>query len=390
MQLNVAAIEAAQVPAGRRDVLIYDTLTPHLAVLITAKGHRAFYWYGRVSNRPAKSCIGKFPEWSVDRARRRASEITAEGHSGVHPNEDRRQLRGATLADAWNAFEADHVNPKLRPRTATTYADLWEYDLKPWGTRAAGTLTEADVIEMHRKITASNGPVTANRAMAMLRKMLTWSRLPNPIRPGVIDWNEERPRERHLSTDEMHRLMRAIDKAQDRDIADFLKIALFTGARRSNVLAMEWKEIDVAAKRWQIPGAKAKGKIPVVLNLSPAIVEILHRRQKAQRRKNTPYVFPGAGDTGHMVEPKRAWTSIRKAAKITDVTLHDLRRTLASWMAQSGMTLLEIGKALGHTSPAATSRYAHLVVGTIAPGLNAVVDSMIAAGNAKPAKERRK
>jgi integrase len=193
-----------------------------------------------------------------------------------------------------------------------------------------------------------------------------------------------------VSTDEMSRLMKAIDQADDPDISDFIKLALFTGARRSNILAMEWKEIDLAARRWQIPSGKAKGKIPIVINLAPSIVQILARRRKAQRKKEPQFVFPGPGATGHMVEPKRAWTTIRKAAKLTDVTLHDLRRTLASWMAQRGMSLLEIGKALGHTSADATARYAHLVVESIAPGVNAVVDAMLATGKDKPSRKSSK
>src|SRR5262249_61953361 len=127
--------------------------------------------------------------------------------------------------------------------------------------------------------------------------------------------------------------------------------------RRSNVQEMEWKEIDWTRAEWMIPAEKSKADEPIRVALHSAAVEILSRRKASSM---SDWVFPGKGKTGHLVEPKSCWARILKRAKLSDLRLHDLRRTLGSWQAATGASLPIIGKSLGHSSIQATQIYARL------------------------------
>ena len=113
------------------------------------------------------------------------------------------------------------------------------------------------------------------------------------------------------------------------------------------------------------PGATTKQKTAHEAPLSAAAVVLLQRIRGAAPNNAdggpvSPWVFPGHVPSGHLVDIKRPWQAIRKAAGIADVRLHDLRHTYASILASAGASLPMIGALLGHTQPATTARYTHL------------------------------
>jgi integrase len=96
------------------------------------------------------------------------------------------------------------------------------------------------------------------------------------------------------------------------------------------------------------------------------------------------FVFPGPGEAGHFIEPKFTWLRIRKLAKIKDCTIHDLRRTMASFQAMNGTSLSIIGKSLGHRTTAATAIYARIDLQAVRQSVDAAAQAMVAAqGGAK-------
>jgi integrase len=89
-------------------------------------------------------------------------------------------------------------------------------------------------------------------------------------------------------------------------------------------------------------------------------------------------VFPGPGKTGHLVEPKGAWQRILKRAKITNLRIHDLRRTLGSWQVAQGVSLAIIGKSLGHKSLQATQVYSRLTLDPVRDAMEKATDALLA------------
>jgi len=150
---------------------------------------------------------------------------------------------------------------------------------------------------------------------------------------------KEEPRDRFLQPEELQRFFEAVADEKNDSIRDYILISLLTGARRSNILAMQWNELSFERAELRIPDTKSG--TPHVVPLIKTVVEILMNRQES---KTSQFVFPSTGKTGHLVEPKKGWIRIKERAGITDLRLHDLRRSLGSWQAITGASLPMIGK----------------------------------------------
>ena len=87
------------------------------------------------------------------------------------------------------------------------------------------------------------------------------------------------------------------------------------------------------------------------------------------RRRNT-----------HLQEPKKPWKRILENAGLTDFRVHDLRRSLGSWMAGQNVSLTIVGKVLGHKSPQATAIYAQLALDPQRQAMEAATAAMLTAG----------
>ena len=119
------------------------------------------------------------------------------------------------------------------------------------------------------------------------------------------------------------------------------------------------------------------------MTLTPEVVEILRERQDC----DPVWVFPGTGVTGHLVEPKKAWKRVLERAGIADLRIHDLRRTLGSWQAKTGASLVIVGKSLNHKSPSTTAIYARLDLDPIRASVERATGAMLTAAGLKPAAE---
>lgn len=128
--------------------------------------------------------------------------------------------------------------------------------------------------------------------------------------------------------------------------------------RRSAVAAMAWRDIDLEAGTWLVPGERAKNGAPIVLPVTGPALTTLRRRWRHQG--STAWVFPGGGKAGHLTSPRKAWSRILERAHLENLRIHDLRRTLGSWLAMSGASLPAIGRVLGHKDPRSTQVYARL------------------------------
>jgi len=154
---------------------------------------------------------------------------------------------------------------------------------------------------------------------------------------------------------EMPRLAEAIDKEAHPLVRAALWLYLLTGARKNELLKAKWEYVDFDLAELRLPDTKA-GRVHYI-PLSEAALAILGN---LPRTAGNPYIFPGRKDGKPLVNIAKSWRRIRKAAGIEDVRLHDLRRTVGSWLATAGASLPLIGKTLGHSQPSTTAIYARL------------------------------
>ncbi len=389
VNLTEANIVTMKCPARKSRVRVYDTKEKGLTLVITAKGAKSFYWYGRAKGLPTPIDyhLGDVERLTLADARMLASQVSAKAAMGIDPRQQRQQAKqqakvAVTVGALWEAYRDEHVIPNCSPHLLRVDVSQYKLYLSTWASKVIQTIARDDVADLHRTLTVKKGGNIADKTVKLLRRMLTWAKInPNPAAGGAVKFHGDDQRERFLTRDEVTRLIKALDDCDNQTIADAIRFALFTGARKGNVCGARWADVHLDQALWIVPKDQSKSGKSMTINLAPDAVAIL-RQRKELAEPDAVYVFPGRLHGKPIQELKTTWIEARKAAKIPDVHFHDLRHTLASWMAMSGASLLLIGKQLGHANKQSTARYAHLDVSAAATATSTALASMFA----KPAE----
>lgn len=375
-----AVIEAEPAPSNGKRAYLYDTKESGLLLQTMPSGRKTFQLYKWHKTGPVRVTLGTWPEMTVEQARGKARSVKVQMDTGINPNDLLREVRQEmTFAELFALFMERHAKPTKR----TWQEDLREYEqhlARKIGGRKLSTITRKDIAALH----AARGeahPVSANRLLALISTVFgrakEWGYWEGENPCVGIRHFPERSRDRFLSDDELRRLFEALEEEANIVCRDFFLVALLTGARRANVLEMEWADIDFSASIWRIP--QTKNGTPQTVPLIPVVVEILQRRLEVAKLegRNSVFVFPGNGKTGHLIEPKSAWKRICAKAGIEGVRIHDLRRTFGSWQAITGASLPIIGKSLNHKSQSTTAIYARLDLDPVRASMEKAAQSML-------------
>jgi len=365
------ALDSIEPPSKGKRLTIYDAKTPGLAIRVTSTGTKSFIVYRKVQGKPERFTIGKYPLITIEQARNQAAGINATIAKGDSPNEQKRALRRElTLGEWFDKYLEEYAKPHKRS---------WQKDeaqfnryLTSWKNRKLSTIKNEDIKALHASIGKENGIYAANRLLSLFHALFS---------KDITNWDQENPadsikkftehsRERFLTGEEIPRFFKALSEEPNLVARDFFLISLLTGARKTNVLEMQWKEINFLDATWTIPKTKngEMQKVPLV----PIALNLLKELKESPA---SIWVFPGTGATGHLADPKKAWKRVLNNAGIDDLRIHDLRRSLGSWQASTGASLPIIGKTLGHKNINTTAIYARLE-------LEPVRDSMITATTA--------
>lgn len=356
------------VPPAVGNQITYDDKVSGFGIRSTAAGAKSFILnYRNTEGRERRYTIGAYGEWSVEAARKRAGELKRKVAGGDDPLAEKVAVRTApTVADLAKRYIEDYL-PRKRPSAWGNDTAMIAKIIKPkLGARKVAAVTHADVDKFHRDL--SKTPYRANRVVSLLSKMFSlavrWGwRADNPVRG--IDRFPEAKRTRYLSVEEIGRLTKALGEYKDQKAANVVRLCLLTGCRRGEALGATWDTFDLDGGVWTKPGATTKQKTLHRVPLSEAAVMLLKGiREVAPKGDNgdpvSRYTFPGRAPDAPLTEIKTAWAALRKAARIPDVRLHDLRHTYASILASAGASLPMIGALLGHTQANTTQRYSHL------------------------------
>ncbi len=387
MNFTQATIDRLSAPATGR-VYYADARTPGLVLCVWDTGVKTFELYKRMGGRPTRLKIGRFPGVTVEEARKEVARMTGQLSQGENPADSRRKARGeTTLGDLFALYLDSHAKPHKR----TWKEDEAQYKryLARWKARKLSDVRPADVTALHAKVGRENGHYAANRMLALLSVMFNHAaRLGytggNPAK-GIRHFKEQ-SRDRFLRADEIRAFFDALGDDRTPPLwRDFFTVALLTGARRANVMSMTWADLELTRGLWRIPESQSKNKEPLICVLPPAALEILQRRADDNAAlapdDQSPFVFPGVGRTGHVMDPTVPWKALLKRAGIKNLRLHDLRRTLGSWQAATGASLSIIGRSLGHRNIATTAVYARLDLDPVRASVNTAADAILAVAN---------
>jgi len=365
----------------------HDTRTPGLILIVQPTGSRSFFVQRKLAGRAERILIGSFPNVTVEQARKKAAEIHAAIAKDHNPAAVRRALRAEPT---FGELVEDYINQK-RNRAGKPLADATKEDYRSLVTLHLGSLAKLKLSQITpdtvRKLKIESDS-QSNRCRALIGACFNWalaeeiSNVPNPAR--AIKSRLIKSRERFLLPAEFPKFMEAVERSP---LSDFFKLALFTGARRSNLQAMAWAEIDFDEETWKIP--KSKNGDPITIALPPEAMEILIRR-KGEATLNAQSVFPSTrSKSGHIEDPKKEWAEVLEQSGLKGLRLHDLRRTLGSWQARQGASLLVIGKSLGHRSTQATAIYSRLDLDPVRESVQQATAAMMEASRSNVVPPRK-
>lgn len=366
-----------------------DEALPSLILRVTPTGGKTFYYRARHKGRGVvERSIGKFGQWTVDQARRKAGEYAAAFNSGKDPDEAatraaQQNLRLDKVAVQW-LMELKHLvsTGERRQLTWDSYERNYRLHLRPvFGDRQLVDITSEEVRDHMR--TQRFAQSLHNQVIATLSGLYHYAREELGIEVALpldgVRRREQPIRTRILRPDEVTPLFDSI-ALEDQLYQDVVLILLFTAQRKAVVHSMEWSEVDLERATWTIPGRKMKGRRPHTVPLIEDAVLIL-RRRKAEA--STEYVFPGKRSPHIPAKTERYWNRIARRAGMRPadledrLTIHDLRRTLGSWQAIEGVGLQQIAKVLGHKNINITaSTYAHLDAESARAGIQTAVSAI--------------
>lgn len=284
--LTDTEVKALPAPAeGNR--ITYDKDVKGFGVRVTSAGAKAFILNYRARGRERRITIGSFPEWKTSAARKQAEVMKRHIDVGADPMVDRHADRAAPTIDSLaDRFVAEHLT-KRRDTTKAEYKSILKLYIRPQlGKIKVADLRHADVEKLHATV-AKRAPYRANRAVAVLSKMLSlaikWEmRTDNPAKG--IERAPEHKRERYLSPAEIARLGDALREVKEKASANALRLLLLTGARKGEVLRARWTEIDLEAGVWVKPSAHTKTKKDHRVPLSaPARLLLTEMRAEAEK-----------------------------------------------------------------------------------------------------------
>ena len=382
-KLTKRTVESVR-PDPDHEVIVWDNDLPGFGVRVWPSGKRTYILkYRTRDGRQRKATIGRHGPLTPEQARNRALKWLSEAKHGHDPAGDEAEIRRAPTVDHLaERYMEQHARPKKR--AASIEADqrsLKLHILPKLGRKKVNSITRADIAQLHYKMREK--PIAANRALALLSKMFNlaekWGlRADNSNPCRHIERYKERRMERFLSNEELARLGEVLAEAERTrtglpSAIAAIRLLLFTGCRRSEILTLQWEHVDFERQCLRLPESKTGSK---TVYLSPPALEVL---TGIEREEGSPYVITGAKPGSHLVNLTKPWQRIRKMAGLEGVRIHDLRHSFASMAVAGGLSLPVIGALLGHTQPATTQRYAHLAADPLKQAANLTGNRIAAA-----------
>ncbi|MEN8256595.1 MAG: tyrosine-type recombinase/integrase [Thermodesulfobacteriota bacterium] len=378
VKLSAEFVNTITCPEAKKKENYYDTAITGFIVEVRATGGKTYAL--RYKDPHGRQCQHKIGDWksiSFDKARKAAQVLRSKVVLGENPSEEKRVKRTIPTLEE---FARDRYMPFVKGDKRSWKSDesyLRCHVLPRFGKYHLNKITQQNVIEFHHAIRSNNYAMgTANRALVLVKYMfnlaLKWN-IPGVESNPAADvklFEANNARERFLTSEETQRLRDAIEKSKNTQLKYIVPLLLLLGCRKRELLDSRWQDFDLERRTWRIPLAKS-GRARHV-PLSSAVLSIL---DQLPRWEGCPYVIPNPDTLKTYVNIHRSWNNARVAAGLPDVRMHDLRHSMASNMVNSGRSLYEVAKVLGHSQLKTTQRYAHLSQETLLAAVDAAANA---------------
>nr|WP_176704556.1 site-specific integrase [Pseudomonas sp.]QDK64882.1 site-specific integrase/recombinase [Pseudomonas sp.] len=376
--LDAHFVRTAVCPEGKSKVDYYDTAITGFILEVRASGGKTFHLrYRDPHGKQRQHKIGDSKSLSFDKARQAAQVLRSRVVLGESPAEERKIKRAIpTVAE----FAEERYMPFVKG-----YKKSWDSDdsylrnhvLPRFGSHHLDQVSQQEVVEFHHAMRAKGYALaTCNRMLVLMRYMFNlakkWKVPGADFNPtiGVPMYEANNARERYLTAEETQRLKVALVKSDNTQLQYIVPLLLMTGARKRELLEAQWEHFDLERRSWRIPMSKS-GKARYV-PLSATVLEVL---AQLPRWPGCPYLVPNPKTRVPYISVFSSWNTARKHAGLPEVRMHDLRHSMASNMVNSGRSIYEVAKVLGHTQLKTSQRYSHLSQETLIAAVDAAANA---------------
>lgn len=413
-ELTRGMVDALTCPLGKQQAFMRDKKAPGLRVRVTASGAKSYVFEKKLDRQTIRRTIGSVKDWPLDAperdkeaksARNEARRLAVMLDSGTDPREVEKlrqaakaaaAIEGVTVGDVWPRYLVEG-KPKRKDSFKPGYlADLKLMAAKGGEAKKRGkgktrpgplfplmdkplTAVTEDVLADWFAVEAVKGKHQAARALMMFRGFLRWCSA-RPEYRSFINRDAGKAAAIVESMPQIKKRTDCIEAAQlpgwfegtrklgNRTLATYLDALLLTGARREEMAALKWADVDFRWKRITIADkVDATRTIP----LSPYLAQQLATLPRPRLEDGTlsPFVFASNAKGGRITDPRAALQTVKANAGITALTIHGLRRSFSLLGEAAGAPAGAIAQIMGHKPSATAEGYRPRSVDALRPYL---------------------
>jgi len=334
----------------------YDDKLKGFGVRVTSGGTKAFFVEKLIKNKLCRITLGRYPELTVEMARQQAQIMLGQIARKIDPLAERRadKMRAITLSEVLDDY--CQARKSLKPKTLYDYRRTLVIAFADWQNKPIVSITKDKVAKRHQDLGKQHGQAYANLAMRVLRALFNFAAgqyedsegrslvTENPIKrlSQTRSWYRVERRQTYIKAHELAAWHDGVSSLTNTTLRDYLLLVLFTGLRRQEAAQLRWSHVDLKAKTLTI--IDTKNREQHTLPLSDYLYDLLSRRSQ---QATSPYVFPGSGAAGYIIEPRK---QIAKVVEITGIgfTVHDLRRTFITIAESLDIPAYALKRLLNH------------------------------------------
>jgi len=369
MKITKLVVDKLPIPVGQvkktAQKRYYDDMLKGFGVRVTSGGTKAFFVEKLVGNKLRRITVGRYPELTVEQARKEAQKVLGKIATGIDPIAERKEKRAksVTLKEVFTDYLL--ARKALKQTTINDYHRLMKETFSDWQNKPILEITK-DMIAKRHALRGEASHARANSSMRLLRALFNFAAgqyedaqgrsliLENPVKrlSHTRAWYRIERKQTIIRPHELPKWYKAVQEVKDQRstgksaiLRDYFLLLLFTGLRREEALQLTWDRVDLEAKTITI--TDTKNHQTHILPLSDFLLDLFKARKAESISSTSPFVFPGDGKTGYNVEPRKVMNKIINESGVT-FTLHDLRRTFVTIAESLDIPAYALKRLLNH------------------------------------------
>lgn len=365
MRFTRPAIATLQLPPDKAEVIAFDDTLPGFGIRLRAGGKRTWIVQYRLGARQRRLTLGRVDALGLDQARVEARKALAKAGLAIDPQAEKAKAKAEAAVTLGPLFDRylQFKEARLRPNSLRETRRYLEVAFAPLHRSPVSGVSRSEVAGRLSAIAGESGAVAADRARAALSAFFTWA-----MKEGIAPANPVIATNRHASPTSRDRVLSEAELSEiwnacgDDDFGHIVKLLILTGQRREEVAGMAWSEIDVDKALWSIPAGRTKNHRPHEVPLSDEAMLVI--RQIPARADRDMVFGRGEGSFSGWSKakaaldlriakshtPMNAKKTGSKAVPLPSWRLHDIRRTVATRMADLGVDPHIVEAVLNHVS----------------------------------------